>query len=408
MDRDDTVGTALRELPVPEHLPGFDERLRHRLSTPHRRLSLRRLALAGGVAAAAAAVLALAIGLPGDSNVASAAQVRDAVARGLSSTAALSGIAVDREAGGESRWRFLLVPDGSFRITSLDNGSVLAYDADANVETYSDGPVFVRRVGIAPGWPDSDAAPWVVQRGLGSVVATLADDATVREIDYAGRPAWLLTTVTGNAGETRDITVDRETGIPVRDERFRNSRPAGEWRIDKLAATAFDPGYSGDNFQLRRRPGQDPATTYDMGFRRTTLKQVGDALVPAWVPPGFRLAEVATAKRSRPTGSEQRPNPESRDVVSLAYRRGLQELTVTTRLIGADRTRWSDPVTAGILSEAPTPITFRFGALKDVAGELVIDPNAPPHVWALTDRLVVTVSGDVTRRELVRVANSLS
>jgi hypothetical protein len=38
---------------------------------------------------------------------------------------------------------------------------------------------------------------------------------------------------------------------------------------------------------------------------------------------------------------------------------------------------------------------------------LLIDPLAIPHVWVKTDRLVVTVSGDLSREELIRVAESL-
>jgi hypothetical protein len=40
-------------------------------------------------------------------------------------------------------------------------------------------------------------------------------------------------------------------------------------------------------------------------------------------------------------------------------------------------------------------------------GELLIDPLAVPHVWAMTDRLVVTVAGDLDRVELFRLADSL-
>jgi hypothetical protein len=32
---------------------------------------------------------------------------------------------------------------------------------------------------------------------------------------------------------------------------------------------------------------------------------------------------------------------------------------------------------------------------------------APPHLWFVTDDLVVTVAGDATREELVRIAESL-
>ena len=47
------------------------------------------------------------------------------------------------------------------------------------------------------------------------------------------------------------------------------------------------------------------------------------------------------------------------------------------------------------------------GALRGAQAGLVLDPRSLPHLWALTDRLVVTVSGDLSRSELLRLAGSL-
>jgi hypothetical protein len=110
---------------------------------------------------------------------------------------------------------------------------------------------------------------------------------------------------------------------------------------------------------------------------------------------------------SRPTGNEQRQNPPSRDVVSIAYRRGLDELVVTTRRIGRDRSLWSDPVTVGDVSRAPERVTLTHGPLAGVTVEVVLDPNSVPHLWGMTPTLVVTVAGDVDREQLVRIAESL-
>jgi hypothetical protein len=56
---------------------------------------------------------------------------------------------------------------------------------------------------------------------------------------------------------------------------------------------------------------------------------------------------------------------------------------------------------------APERVRFSSGALAGRDGELVLDPLAEPHLWALTQDLVVTVSGDLTRDELLQVAESL-
>ncbi len=57
--------------------------------------------------------------------------------------------------------------------------------------------------------------------------------------------------------------------------------------------------------------------------------------------------------------------------------------------------------------DEPERILARRGALSGVELNLLIVPRNIPHVWALTDELVVTVSGDLSRDELVRVTESL-
>jgi hypothetical protein len=261
--------------------------------------------------------------------------VRAAVTRALATVDRLGGILVVREhaAGGELRWRFVLDARGNFRAAAQPSGPVWAYDAAGGVERNSDEGLFTVRSGIAPGPPDPTSSAWMVQRGLGAVVRALAaaGDASVRELEYRGRPAWLLRTGTQNAGETREVTVDRETGIPVRDVRtYRGTR--SEWRIDELTVGGAVDSAA---FRLAPRPRQE-VTRFDHGFERTTLAgaraAVGyDPLVPDWVPPGFARVEVAVARSSRPTGNEQRQNPPSQDVVSVAYRRGLDEIVVAAR-----------------------------------------------------------------------------
>src|SRR5207248_5487914 len=53
------------------------------------------------------------------------------------------------------------------------------------------------------------------------------------------------------------------------------------------------------------------------------------------------------------------------------------------------------------------PIRIDMGALKGVMARVVIDPRSIPHLWAVTDKLVVTVSGDANEFELLQVARSL-
>ena len=318
--RDEELGRTLLELEVPGHRPGFDEELVRRLTAaPRRRL---RLLPAAAVALALPVVAAVVLLLPsGGTEVASAAELRERVSDAVGSASTISGIFVNREqpsSGRDNRWRFVVADSGSFRIAALDSPSVLAYDAATNVESSSDEGLFVTRVGLAPGPPDAAAARWVVQRGLGSVVAALAadNDADVTEIQYRQRPAWQVRVPTGNPGEERLIVVDRETGIPVRSALFRNGVAGAEWRIDQLRVN--EP--ADESFTQTPSARQTPMR-YDMGFRRVELEDVANrvgyrALVPEWLPDGFERGEVAVADRARPTGGEAHRNPESREVVS--------------------------------------------------------------------------------------------
>jgi hypothetical protein len=409
---DRELGAALRELDVPEHRPGFDEELERRLTQRPRRRRSWVLAAAAALALVAAASLALF--LPRGSEVASAAEIREAVSDALASAHTISGVFVnDEEAGGaDNRWRFDFRSSGSFRITGLgeNNPTDLEYDPGLNVEAYSDVGSFVWRVGLAPGWPDPAPAGWVLRRDIGSVVAALAasSDTKVEEIEYRGRPAWRLRTTTGNPGEERWITVDRETGIPVRDARLASGRLVGEWRIEGLQV---DAGRN-ETFRLRPRPNQQE-TRYDMGFDRMSLERAASVvgyqpLVPGWLPEGFELGDVGVARASRPTGGEQHQNPPSRNVVSVRYQRGLDHIVVTTRLTGSDPARWRDPVLgSSVRSREPERVEFESGALRGYSGELVIDPNSVPHAWAIAGDLVVTIAGNADRDELLRIAQSL-
>ena len=47
------------------------------------------------------------------------------------------------------------------------------------------------------------------------------------------------------------------------------------------------------------------------------------------------------------------------------------------------------------------------GALAGSPAELVVDLRTVPHLWAVTDRLVVTVAGDLSRDQLINVAEAL-
>jgi hypothetical protein len=438
--RDLELGTALRRLDVPDHAPSFFDDLERALrveAAPRRpqRAPRRRLQLRWGMRiAAAAAVVAVGVavfGLPGGerapsiagTQVASAAVVKAHVRSSLEALRSLSGVIVaDGTAQGEPRrWRFALDATGDFRLEGPSPGEWIAYDASTGVVRSAqrsasmggDTLFYAERSGVAPGAPDQGPPTWLLPDELGAYVRALfaAGDARVQEIRFDGRPAWRVDVPTvpnrlvpSFSGDRLEVTVDRETGIPVRVVESKAGATLRELRIEQLAVDGALPG---DTFRPSFPAGAEVMRSDD-GFHRVALGDVSGTvgyapLVPALVPDGFALAEVAVATEAAPTGAG---NPPSRMVVSLAYRRGLDRFVVTTREAGDGS--WSDPLAPGPgLVDHPEHVAVGVGALRGSDAQVVLSPNDVPHLWTLADGLVVTVAGDLSRAQLVGVARSL-
>jgi hypothetical protein len=446
--RDEMLGAALRELDVPEHRPGFEAALRARLAEEAatrgrsgpgrhraRRPGFRPTPWAWGLSAAAVVALAVLLvtsTLPGTRpRVATAAEVRRAVATAWAQTQNVQGVLVSRAAEvfeqGTRRWPFILTADGDFRLDEFERGGSVVYDAQSGVErsliasesipeSYVLFPVEL--TGMPPGPPDPGPSfNTILNRGLASVVRALASGGggTVKEVVYEGRPAWLLDTdvrvnllVPELSPNHLRVTVDQETGFPVRAVATHDDELVWETRIEDLR---LNQTLSDDAFRLEFPPGAE-VERQDLGFRRVSLSEVEgivgyDPLVPSRVPEGFDLEEVTASEKGSVTGAEG-GNPVVGDIVSLSFRRGLDQFIVTTRPVGPDPSLWGDPLASGEgYRDEPERVRLESGALSGEPADVLIDPLAIPHVWVKTDRLVVTVSGDLTRDELLRVAESL-
>ena len=433
--RDEWLGELLRELDVPTHGPAFHTDLRRRLADERRttrRRGATRWAVRLAVAAAAAAVAVAVVGLPRGGSpsltgpqAASAALVKAHIRTALTTLQSLSGTLVargPRETDG-GRWRFALDAAGDLRLEGPKPGDVETYDAATGVvrsaqhstSLGADTLFYAERSGVAPGPPDQGPPSWVLPEQYGAFLrAALADTpSSVQQTTYAGRPAWLLgvattpnTIVPELSGDHLAITVDRATGMPVRIVERKNGAVLRELRIDDLVVDAKLPA---STFALAFPAGAEVMHSDD-GFERVPLDQVAAAvgyrpLVPGWVPEGYRLAEVAVAHEATPTGKEG-DNPPSRMVVSLSYRRGVDQFLVTTRL--RDDGNWRDPLASPEgYTDTPNPTALTAGALAGAQAQTVVSAHAEPHLWATGDALVVTVGGDLDRSTLARIANSL-
>jgi hypothetical protein len=417
-ERDHELGAALRALEVPEHVADFEARLEQRLRAERRpaRAPRRSFRWAGPVLAvvAAAAVVALVvIEVPATSQTpllagpetASAAVVQARVRQAFASIESLSGTLVTDGpgAGDRRRWSFTLTAAGDFLLRGPDEGELVAYDAGTGVvrsaqrssSAGGDTLFYAERRGVAPGPPDEELP--IVPAEYGAYVRALlaSDDPRVVGTVYDGRPAWRLDVplepnelVPQFSGDELRVVVDRGTGFPIRVVERRDGAILHELRIDDLGVDRPVPR---DAFRPAFPSGAEPAVT-DEGFRRVALSELARAagyrpLVPAWLPDGYRLAEAAVGQGG---------------IVSLSYRRGLDRFLVTTR-----RAAGGDPLAAppGV-RVVPKWVALR-GALAGGEAELVLAPRSLPHVWAEADGLAVTVGGDLSRAELIRIAESL-
>lgn len=445
--RDEKLGAALWELDVPEHRPGFFAELEERLGADRvtsfeegrRRRYVagerRRRTVRVAAAVALAAGIAAAVGVPrlGEDTrpqlgveSATAAEVKAKVREAFAEVRTLEGRLVLQavEPGSARRRmtkaRFAVTARGDFYAESPTE--LVAYDAKRNTERYHarGNPVASTLTGSAPGPPDhltSGVGELDFNRRLGSVVRALlaAGDPRVEEATYDGRPAWKLeidvpeNVIAGaDSADRLAIDVDKQTGVPVRIVALNGGRLLSELRLEALEVNAAIPS---ETFRPEFPAGVEVYRD-DLGFRTMSLEEAAAAagyrpLVPSAVPDGFSLSEVAFAKEGGATGSEG-ANPPSRNVVSISYRRGLDQFVVSTRKVGSDPSAWSDPIATGEgFVDDPEQVTIEKGALQGVEAEILIVPRGVPHAWTIADDLVVTVAGDLGRNQIVALLNAL-
>ncbi|MBN1320123.1 MAG: hypothetical protein JXA87_04690, partial [Thermoleophilia bacterium] len=285
-----------------------------------------------------------------------------------------------------------------------------------------DGEMFAfEATGLAVGPPDSY---WYVYGDLGAAVRALREspEAEVMEGTYEGRSVWVLSTdlapnlITNSGFDHMDVTVAKDVGLPVHIVYWMEGKPILDWRLSDLEV---DPGLPADAFVLDIPPDV-PADHIEREDHRFSAVEpahlctdganaVGYVpVLPTVVPDGFVLTEVKVAEVGRPSGKEGM-NPPGSGVVSAMYRRGFDRLVVSTRMVGEDPTLWSDPMASGEgYIDNPETVTLASGEFAGSGAEIVVNIRTMPHLWAMNDTLVVTITGDLTRDELLAAAESLA
>jgi hypothetical protein len=461
-ERDERLGAALRRLDVPDHGPDFFPRLMARLEDEAARHpgSSRRPRWTGPymltAIAAAVAVIALATttilrgdggpqpGVGPEPELITASVVRSKVAGALASLTTLKGeITIEcaiftgscrpPQEGGRTTmsWSFVTTAAGDERITGIGSTDDAAFSSVTRTYrqiTASGGPARGQELtNVSAGAPDAFRRS-VLHREVGSVVrafVTDTSDVPVTDTVEQGRDAWRLVMPVvvnklagpGGSGDQLEVIVDRQTGFPLRVTESLQGRFLQELRLSNLVVDEpVDPA----TFELDF-PAEMQVFHQDVGFQRVTLDQAAAIVgyrpvLPTDVPAGFELTEITAAAQGAQTGSEGM-NPPAAGVVSVAYRRGFDEIVVSTRKTG-DPSRceprsavscWGDPMASGEgETDVPEPFVVGGGALAGAKAELVLSARGTPHVWTIDDRLVVTISGDASGDELRRMAESFS
>jgi hypothetical protein len=98
-------------------------------------------------------------------------------------------------------------------------------------------------------------------------------------------------------------------------------------------------------------------------------------------------------------------NPPAKQVAAMTWRRGANRFTVTLRPSGGEQ--WDDPFGGeGVVLDS-SPVRLELPDRPPLEGSVAVDAPAHPHLWGITGDVVVTVSGDLSKAELERVAGSL-
>ncbi len=238
------------------------------------------------------------------------------------------------------------------------------------------------------------------------------------------------------------IAIDARTRLPLRISGYWGN---GELRIDSAAYAAKPPASA---FVLPKPPaGQTHDASKDalgpplsfpglpFGSAAAMKKAVdGMAAFPAWVPRGFALQVGAHTIPSGSVEVPRRSGPPPRSIpntiVSLAYRRGFDAAYVSVRpdsrldhkayerVPGSKkqvRVDTSDPFITTVspqdrpgLRAHTADVRLIAGAYAGSVAHIVVDPGYWPHLWVRKGPWVATVSGDLTRAEMVRIAESLA
>ena len=286
--------------------------------------------------------------------------------------------------------------------------------------------------------PDSESSceyPWttISQDLIGNCsVLSIMAQGTVSETTYNDRPA-LKVSVEAMPDDVQndpypfdrlEMTVDEATYFPVRFTALLNGQVVEDIELSDVKLDAKVP----DETFAPPFPEDTKVEVENWGFHSATLAEAAQAfdyrpLVPtsSALPESFHFFTAAVAPKAAVMASEMAPNGDlngfygpGTDVIQTQYRSGFLAFTITTRHDAASGD--SDPFVSndtlaikGANPDKKETVTMTDGALKGQEAQLVMPAFGYPHLWASDSQgdLMVTIAGDLTRDQLLQVANSL-
>ncbi len=273
--------------------------------------------------------------------------------------------------------------------------------------------------------------------GVVYALRATGDDA-LRTTTFDGRPAWVVSCPVApqpaapgdeapwpngqDGDDSLIITIDKATGLPVRSQQIAGDKVHADWCLMNLQVDVRVPE---DTFTLDFPSGlyrDEPVsssttiTRVDNGFRPVTLDQgegaIGRAaLVPAHVPGGYELAQVAVKQQGASPDDDAFGT-----TLALRYGRGFDSLAVKTQTLAPAvasrrsfiaRDPFIDDSWPGS-TDARTPVELTSGVFAEGRGFVVVGPLTTPHLWAVKDGMLLMVGGDASAEQLLAVANSIA
>jgi hypothetical protein len=300
-----------------------------------------------------------------------------------------------------------------------------------------------------PTWPGSSSLeePYAsLAASLRAELAATDPDTPLMDTTYLDRPAWRARlTETWPHDDFRkfdvsvdwDVTVDKATGLPMAvTYRLRAGDQVEPLRLQlRVTSMELDPALR-TGWQLAPLPRAGTIPVVDEGTRFGTPEQVAKRawptlpLVPQWAPAGYRLSDMASASFDgvgggsdfewRPTGSEHVVGRSGRYVLKRVtisrsigatvlerFRRGFGSFVIQIQPKGLGQQL--DDISPLDRAGGAQDVTLSGGALKGTRARTWITPyqGRGPTLLTFSERSQIVISGDLTRQELVEVANSL-